>query len=487
MSQALTAIGVALENLAAAYPLQPALTFEGRTLTRAELESRTNRLARAYLAEGLRPDTMVTIALPNGIEFVEATVAVWKAGAIPQPVSHRMPPTEREHIIALAQPSLLIGIDDPSGGGVPALSPGFEPAPMMADGPLPPQLPCSLKAPASGGSTGRPKLIVAGEEASAEALQIYAAFARMQPDGVHLVTGPLHHNGPFIFAMAALATGCHVVVMPRFDAVESLRLIEQYRADWMYAVPTMMSRIWRLDPAERLGYDLTSLRVVFHTAAPCSAWLKQAWIDWLGPERILELYSGTEAQAVTLIDGTEWLSHQGSVGRPVVGEIEIRDATGTRLAPGQVGTVWMRRGPSRAATYHYVGSTARAGEDGWETLGDMGSLDAEGYLYLADRETDMLLVGGSNVYPAEVEAALAEHPAVVDSCVIGVAHTDLGQVPHALVHLSEDVSDDALRRHLAGRLSPYKHPRSFERVDRPLRDDAGKVRRSALADRPGRP
>jgi bile acid-coenzyme A ligase len=485
MSQALTAIGAAFESLAAASPLRPALTFEGRTLTRAELESRTNRLARAYLAQGLRPDTMVTIALPNGIEFVEATVAVWKAGAIPQPVSHRMPSIEREHIIDLAQPCLLIGIDDPSGKGVPGLPPGFEPAPSIPDGPLQPQLARSLKAPASGGSTGRPKLIVAAEEASAEALQIYAAFARMQPDGVHLATGPLHHNGPFIFAMAALATGCHVVGMPRFDAAESLRLIEQHRVDWMYAVPTMMSRIWRLDPAERLSYDLTSLRVVFHTAAPCPAWLKQAWIDWLGPERILELYSGTEAQAVTFIDGTEWLAHRGSVGRPVVGEIEIRDADGTQMAPGQVGTVWVRRGPSRAPAYHYVGSRARAGADGWETLGDMGSLDADGYLYLADREADMLLVGGSNVYPAEVEAALAEHPAVVDSCVIGIAHTDLGQVPHALVHLSEDVSDDALRQHLAERLSPYKHPRSFERVDRPLRDDAGKVRRSALADRPG--
>jgi len=486
MSQALTAIGVALESLAVTHPHRPALTFGNRTLTRAELESRTNRLARAYLAQGLRPDTMVTIALPNGIEFVEATVAVWKAGAIPQPVSHHMPPVEREGIIDLAQPSLLIGIDDPSGEGVPALPPGFEPAAAIPDGPLQPHVARSLKAPTSGGSTGRPKLIVAGEEASAEALQIYAAFARMQPDGVHLATGPLHHNGPFIFAMAALTTGCHVVVMPRFDASESLRLVEQRGVDWMYAVPTMMSRIWRLDPAERLGYDLTSLRVVFHTAAPCPVWLKQAWIDWLGPERILELYSGTEAQAVTLIDGAEWLAHRGSVGRPVVGEIEIRGADGTRPAPGQVGTVWMRRGPSAATTYHYVGSRARAGEDGWETLGDMGSVDAEGYLYLADRDTDMLLVGGSNVYPAEVEAALAEHPAVIDSCVIGIAHTDLGQVPHALVHLSEDVSDDALGRHLAERLSPYKHPRSFERVNRPLRDDAGKIRRSALADRPGR-
>jgi bile acid-coenzyme A ligase len=426
---------------------------------------------------------MVTIALPNGIEFIEATVAVWKAGAIPQPVSHHMPSGEREHIIDLAQPSLLIGIDDPSVEDVPALPPGFEPVPAVPDGPLQPHVARSLKAPASGGSTGRPKLIVAGEEASAEALQVYAAFARMQPGGVHLVTGPLHHNGPFIFAMAALATGCHVVVMPRFDAAETLRLIEQYGVDWMYAVPTMMSRIWRLDVAERLGHDLTSLRVVFHTAAPCPAWLKHAWIDWLGPKRILELYSGTEAQAVTLIDGTEWLAHRGSVGRPVVGEIEIRDADGRQVPAGQVGTVWVRRGPSRAATYHYVGSTARAGDDGWETLGDMGSLDAEGYLYLADRETDMLLVGGSNVYPAEVEAALAEHPAVVDSCVIGVAHIDLGQVPHALVHLSEDVSDDVLRRHLAERLSPYKHPRTFERVDRPLRDDAGKVRRSAFANR----
>jgi bile acid-coenzyme A ligase len=355
----------------------------------------------------------------------------------------------------------------------------FEPETTLSDDPLPPMVAASWKAPTSGGSTGRPKLIVATQPGTLETI---APFSRMTPrvdEGVGLVTGPFSHNAPFTTASAGLLMGVHQVVMTRFDASRALELIERYHVDWMYAVPTMMLRIWRLPEAERRARDLSSLVSVLHMAAPCPPWLKQAWIDWLGPDRIWELYAGTEAQAITLINGHEWLAHRGSVGRPVIGEIRVLDVAGRACPPGEVGEVWMRRGEGAPPVYRYIGAAAKARE-GWESLGDMGSMDREGYLYLTDRDTDMILVGGANVYPAEVEGALEEHPGVRGSCVIGLPDEDLGNVVHAIVQVDREVGDAELLAHLRERLAPYKLPRSFERVTEPLRDDAGKVRRSAL-------
>jgi bile acid-coenzyme A ligase len=242
----------------------------------------------------------------------------------------------------------------------------------------------------------------------------------------------------------------------------------------------MMLRIWRLPDEVRLAADVSSLEVAFHLAAPCPAWLKQAWIDWLGPQVVVELYGGTELQAVTLISGTEWLEHRGSVGRTVVGEIEIRDPAGQPVPVGEEGEIWMRRGPQVPSPYRYVGATARSAAEGWESLGDIGKVDADGYVYITDRLADMILVGGANVYPAEIEAALDEHPAVRSCCVFGLPDEDLGNIPYAIVELSEPATDEDLLAHLRLRLAPYKLPRVIERAAEPLRDDAGKVRRSAL-------
>jgi bile acid-coenzyme A ligase len=477
-----TPFGVAYAALAAADPDRPALTHEGRTVTRAELERRTNRLARAYQDLGVTQDSLVTIGLPNGIEFYEATLATWKAGATPQPISARLPASERQAIIDLAAPSLVVGVDPSETGGRPAVPAGFEPDPSLSDEALPPLFAASYKAPTSGGSTGRPKLIVAGQPAVMESVAGFGMLGAMPNDGVHLTTGPLYHNAPFMLSSLALLLGNHVVVMTRFDPEQALALVEHHRVDWMYMVPTMMQRIWRLPTEVREGYDVSSLRVVFHMAAPCPAWLKAAWIEWLGPEPIMELYAGTEAQAVTVITGKEWLEHPGSVGRPLLGEMRILEPDGNELPTGEVGQIWMRRGDGEDNGYRYLGAEARAREGGWECLGDMGYFDADGYLYLTDRDSDMILVGGANVYPAEVEGARDEHPAVRSSCVIGLPDDDLGSVPHAIIDLLDDVTDDDLRAFLAERLVSYKIPRSFERVDEPLRDDAGKVRRSALRE-----
>jgi bile acid-coenzyme A ligase len=268
--------------------------------------------------------------------------------------------------------------------------------------------------------------------------------------------------------------------MPRFDGAAALTLIEQHRVDWMYAVPTMMHRIWRLPESDRNRFDVSSLRVVFHMAAPCPPWLKQAWIDWLGAERILELYGGTEAQAITFITGTEWLEHRGSVGRPLLGEIVVLDDDGNELPPGDIGEIWMRRGLDAPPSYRYVGAEAKSRPGNWESLGDMGWKDKDGYVYLSDRDTDMILVGGANVYPAEVESALDEHPSVTSSCVIGLPDDDYGSSVHAIVQAAEPITATELDQFLHSRLGKYKRPRTYEFVTEPLRGDDGKIRRSAL-------
>jgi bile acid-coenzyme A ligase len=470
-----------LAALATADPDAPAITCGGSTVTRQQLEQRTNRLARAYQQLGVRPDSFVTIGLPNTVEFLEAAIAAWKCGATPQPVSSRLPARERRAIIELAAPSLVVGVAAEEAAGHTAVPAGFQPEPGLSDAPLSEAAAACWKAPTSGGSTGRPKLIVSTQPALVESVEPFARLLGMSDGDTVLITGPLYHNAPFLLSTCALVLGGHVVLMPHFDATAALQLVQEHAVDYVYAVPTMMGRIWRLTEEQRLAYDVSSLRVLMHMAAPCPPWLKRAWMDWLGPDRVWELYAATEVQAVTMVTGSEWLAHPGTVGRPVVGEMQVRDASGAPLPTGEVGEIWMRRGPDLPAPYRYLGAEPRTSGDGWESVGDMGSMDDEGYVYLADRKSDMLIVGGANVYPAEVEGALSEHPMVRSAVVIALPHDDLGQVPHALLELEADLTDEELRAHLAERLASYKIPRSFERVSEPLRDDAGKVRRTALA------
>jgi bile acid-coenzyme A ligase len=474
-----TPLGVTLAGLAERLPDRPAITHDGVTRTYRELEERTNRLARAYGELGVGQDSFVTIGLPNGIEFFEAVLATYKLGATPQPISWRLPAAERSAIIELASPALLVGVEAGE-ASCPAVPAAFEPDPALSCQPLPPKVASSWKAVTSGGSTGRPKLIVSTTPAVFEGIAFLATLFQMRQGGVQVVAGPLYHNAPFLTGMVGLLTGNHQVVMTRFDAETCLALIQQHRVDWVHMVPTMMHRIWRLPEDVRCAYDLTSLRIVFHGAAPCPVWLKEAWIDWLGPDRVWELYSATEGQAGTAITGKEWLDHKGSVGRIAAGQICILDPDGAELPSGEVGAIWMRRGENAPPEYRYIGAEARSRDGGWESHGDLGYFDSDGYLYLTDRETDMILVGGANVYPAEVESALEQHPLVVSSCVVGIPDEDLGNVLHAIVQVDGPVSDELLLMHLRERLVTYKLPRTFERVTEPLRGDDGKVRRSAL-------
>jgi bile acid-coenzyme A ligase len=475
---AIISLGRAFSAVADADPDRPAVTCDGSTTTRGELESLSNRTARALAEMGVGEGNYVTIGLPNSAELYAAVIAAWKLGAVPQPVSPRLPDRERAAIVDLAEPAVVLGAAPDAHPGRTCLPVGWAPDPSLDDGPLADDhVAPAWKAPTSGGSTGRPKLIVAGDPGVIDTDA--DPGMGVQRDGVMMVPGPMYHNAPFSYSTRGLVSGNHVVTMPRFDAEATLAGIEEHRADWMLLVPTMMLRIWRLDDRER--YDVSSLQVVWHMAAPCPPWLKEAWIGWLGGERIFELYAGTEAQAVTVIRGDEWMARRGSVGRALFGEMKVLGPDGAELPPGEVGEIYMRA-PGGKVTYRYVGADATRTDDGWESLGDLGSIDADGYVYLTDRLGDMILSGGANIYPAEVEAAIDEHPAVRSCAVIGLPDEELGNKVHAIVQLAPGAvaTDDELRAHLTDRLVRYKIPRTFEFSDEPLRDDAGKLRRSAL-------
>ena len=488
MPELIISLGERLKRLAAEKPDALAVSCGDETLTYAELHRRTNRIARGLETYGVKLGDMVTIGLPNSVGFIEACWASWKLGATPQPVSWRLPKAELEAIVELANPPVVIALPGLEAPDRPRVGIDDLLALSDDDSDLEDRTAPVLKAPTSGGSTGRPKLILSGSPGETAAEATSPGLWRVETDDIAIVPAPLYHNGPFGTALAIISQGAHLVLMPRFDPEATLREIATRRATWIYLVPTMMSRIWRLPEETRARYDAASLRTLWHLAAPCPPWLKEAWIEWLGPEVIMELYAGTEAQAVTVISGTEWLAHRGSVGQVRVGEMKIVDPAGADLPRGQVGEIYMRRPEGAPPTYQYLGATPRTLPGGWESLGDIGWFDDDGYLYLADRRTDMILVGGSNVYPAEIEAAIDEHPMVQSSAVVGLPDDDLGNLIHAIVQPrpplngEKGLTAEDLHSHLAERLVSYKRPRGIEFVDEPLRDDAGKVRRTQLRD-----
>jgi bile acid-coenzyme A ligase len=456
----------------------PALTLDFDTWTRTALWQRIGSFAAALRDRGVGEGDTVAVVLPNSHDLIAASFAALDLGATPAPLSIRMPPPEMSALIALAAPravvtSAAIGLDGALVvEDLETLDQVSDPATHTA--PVAP----SWKASGSGGSTGMPKII---RSAVSSLIDPDAPRIDRQPTDAAIVDpGPMHHTGPFVAAMTAVSRRSHAVISSRFDPERVLQQIDRYRPEFIWLVPTMMARILALPEEVRRRYDLSSLRTLMHMAAPCAPSLKEAWMDWVGDEVLLELYGSTEAAAMTTITGPESRLHPGSVGRVKVGEMKIVLPSGEDAPTGEVGDVYHRRSPDAAATYQYMGAESKPIEGGWETFGDVGYFDQNGYLYLVDRRADLIVRGGSNIYPAEVEVALQEHPAVREAVVVGVPDPDLGERVHAFLNVEGAVADEELDSFMRERVSSYKVPSTYEFVDGYLRDDGGKVRRSAL-------
>lgn len=431
-----------------------------------KLAARAHCLANWLAGRGVIADDLVAFSLPNGPDFLALAFAIYRCGATPAPLSPKLPDAERDAIIAIMQPRCLVTIDDlPDDGDTAALTEELAAIHVAA----------SWKACTSGGSTGRPKVIVDGRPA---AFAPAMAFIDIPRDGCALVPGPLYHNAPFSAAVFALWNGSTVVTMDRFDADAALTLIAREKVSWALMVPTMMHRIMMLPADQRLRHDLSHWEQVVHTAAPMAPWLKQAWIDWLGPDHVWEVYGATEGLVRCWIGGREWMERPGSVGRPIGGaQLRIQAPDGSELPTGEQGEVFAMPPGGPRSSYRYIGAERRATDDGWETVGDIGHVDADGYLYLADRKDDLIITGGINVWPAEVEAALLRHPAIRSCAVFARPDPDLGNSIHAVIESDEAIDLAILSIFLSDHLARAKHPRSIDVTRQTVRDDAGKYRK----------
>lgn len=475
-------IGVAA--MAEAAPAKTALVAGARRVSFADLDANANRLARALRARGVGPDDRVCIAIANEPEWFEASTAVARLGAEVVPVAWRAKTDEVAYLIADSGAAVSIGAQDTPGVDL-RVGSTYEQARDAEDAsPLPDAVePAVVRFRYyTSGTTGRAKAVVRADPGYqtwlANALRLTEFWGVASPDDVHLVCGPLYHTGPCAYGNYALLRGQTVVIMERFDAEECLRLIEQERVTWTHMVPINFVRILRAGAAG--ARDLSSLRRVLHAAAPCPVDVKRAIMDVFPPGVVWEYYGMTEGFG-SVISPEDWERKPGSVGRAMPGgRITIRDAAGNALPAGETGLVYVT-----GSGFSYAGDeekTAAAWREDEFTVGDMGYLDEDGFLFLTDRAHDMVITGGANVYPAEVEAVLYRHPAVADCAVIGIPDEEFGEQVHAIVERSADVSEQDLIEHCRDLLAHHKCPRSIAFVERLPREENGKIRKRVLRE-----
>jgi len=450
----------------------------------AELDARVNRVARVLSGAGVAAGERVAPALRNRAEFFEVAWAAARLGAEVVPVAWRAKDDEVAYVVRDAGARLLVREDDGPGAGM-ALSElraaRATAAAAPIDGAPDPAIPAFRYY--TSGTTGRPKAVERERSpadrfvAAARALPTFAGLDR--PAEVHLACGPLYHTAPCAYAQYGLLFGHTVVVMERFDAARSLELVERERVTWTHMVPINFVRIIALGPT---GRDLSSIRRVLHGAAPCPPHVKRAIMAVFPPGSVWEYYGMTEGLA-TVITAEEWGRKPGSVGRAAAGtHVSVRGPGGRALGPGEIGLVYL----TPSARFSYAGDEAKTAE-AWDgdafTVGDMGFLDSDGYLFLTDRAQDLIISGGANVYPAEVEAVLCEHPAVSDCAVVGVPDDEWGESVLAIIEVASPLDAGELIAFARERLAHYKCPRAVVAVDELPRDPNGKVRKRELRDR----
>ena len=487
--------------------------------TYPELHDRVARLASALHALGVARGDRVALVLQNDVAFVEISLAAGRLGAVPVPVNWHWRGGELHHllgdceaVVVFAHSQLIDVVDSAVEPGVPvvevlvpdelARAYGIEaPAPsgrhddldslIAAAEPWPePPQPAPLAMIYTSGTTGRPKGVLRNpmrpEDAPRLIEFVFGAFG-LRPDSRTLLPAPLYHTAPNTHTILAAAAGLDITIMPRFDAEHMLQLIERYRIDETQVVPTMFIRLLQLPDEVRARYDISSLRAVVHAAAPCPPEVKRRMIDWLGPV-VLEYYGGTETGIAVWCDSAQWLAHPGTVGAPLAGsDLRVLGADDRPVAPGVSGEVFLKP-PPFWPDFTYKGLPERRAaieRDGHISVGDIGYVDEDGFLYLNDRASDMVISGGVNIYPAEIEQTLLQLPGVRDVAVFGIPDDEFGEALAAHVDTDPDGGPDevAIRTFLRETIAGYKVPKIIV-IDRDLpREDTGKLFKRVLRER----
>jgi fatty-acyl-CoA synthase len=489
----------------------------GEVLTYAALDARSNRLAQLLWAEGLRRGDHLAVFLENHLRYFEIAWAALRSGLYLTTVNRHLTAPEAAYIVDDCGARVLISSRavHEAASGIPGRAPGCRRC-LVVDGPPdgasarfesyeaavadhPPE-PLSEEPLGefmlySSGTTGRPKGIARPlpDRPVASGLAMNAVLRglfQVDADSIYLSPAPLYHSAPLGFCTAVQSLGGTVVMMEYFDAREALSALEKHAVTHSQWVPTMFSRMLKLPEAERTGFDLSAHRVAVHAAAPCPRKVKEQMIAWWGPI-LHEYYGGTELNGLTYVGPADWLAHPGTVGRAVMGTIRICDERGEELPAGEAGLVYFERDKPPFA-YHNDAEKTRSAQHpkhpAWTALGDVGYVDAEGFLYLTDRASFMIISGGVNIYPQEIENELIMHPKVEDVAVVGVPHADLGEEVKAVVQPVAGVEGDAelaeeLMAWARERLAAYKCPRSID-FDRELpRLPTGKLYKRLLKDR----
>ncbi|MFI7666128.1 acyl-CoA synthetase [Nocardia sp. NPDC049526] len=498
---------------ATTHPDRPAVIMAetGETITYRTLEDHSIRFANHLAAAGIRPGDVLAMLTDNVATAFEVYWGAIRSGLHVTAVNHHLAPAEIAYIIAdsgaralvvsaakaalAAEVLSLVGPLDVHlvYGGAASGFDDYRTA-IAAASPVPPtDQPRGIEMLYSSGTTGTPKGVRAPlpgcqvhELEVPVVAMLHRAFA-LDEDTVYLSPAPIYHAAPLRWAGAVHSAGGTVVMLEQFDAERCLAAIERYRPTHAQFVPTMFIRMLKLPKAIRERHDLSSLKLVVHAAAPCPAEVKTAMIDWLGP-KIVEYYSATEANGVTIITSAEAADHPGSVGKPALGIIHICDAEGHELPTGSVGTVYFER-ETLPFRYHNDDAKTQAAQHPdhptWTAIGDLGRIDTDGYLYLADRQDFVIISGGVNIYPQEVENALALHPEIRDVAVIGIPDPEMGQSVHAVV---EPVNRSAAGPKLAAqiiafaraRIAHFKAPKTVEFVDELPRTPTGKLVKGRL-------
>jgi long-chain acyl-CoA synthetase len=501
---------------AKSHPDKPAVVMgrSGSQLTYRELDDASAKLAQLLFARGLRSGDKVAVLAENHPIFYESYWAAVRSGLYLTTINRYLSPEEAAYIVNDSGSKALITTSAMKATAVPLLNlidqcsirlmvdesePGFERYEEVVD--LYPSDPLDDQPRGdvmlySSGTTGRPKGIerpLQGKQiddptSPGMGLTLEMLFG-MDESSIYLCPAPLYHAAGLQWSSGTHELGGTVVVMERFDAEEFLKVVERERVTHTQVVPTMLVRIMKLPDEVRLKYDISSLKLVVHAAAPCPIEVKKMVIDWLGPI-VSEYFSATEGNGMTFITASEWLEHVGSVGKPMLGIPHICDDHGNELPSGESGIIYFEQDH---APFEYHGDPQKTRDsrhpqhENWSALGDIGYIDQDGYLYLTDRKAFTIISGGVNIYPAEIEACLIMHPDVVDVAVFGLPDPDMGEYVHAVVQpaVGAEGSDELaeeLRRYAADSLARYKVPKVIEFRDELPRLPTGKLYKKQLRD-----